>query len=68
MTTNPIDRLPLAFKVIRDFVITFVVQKSFLLLIFLIGAIAILLFANSRDFNYVCDSYELGQLPVCNLK
>jgi hypothetical protein len=52
--TNPIDRIPVVLKELRDSFISLLIRKLWLLLLFFAAAFVILHFANSRDLiiNY----------------
>lgn len=65
---NPIERLPLAIKAIRDFIVDFVVKHFALLIIFLIAGIALLWFASTRDFIIYCQPYDTNSGISCPLK
>jgi hypothetical protein len=65
---NPVDRLPLAFKAIRDFLIDFVVQRFALLVLLVVTAITFLWFASTRDFIISCQPFSTDPWVSCPLK
>lgn len=64
---NPIDRIPGAVKeFVLDFIYSVYPRVLWILIAGIIVGAAILGFANTRDFYYPCDTYELGELPICH--
>jgi hypothetical protein len=68
MITNPIDRLPLALKATRDYLIGFLAKNSLKLILLIATAVAILMFADSRDFIISCDEYSIDSGIACPVK